>query len=136
MKRADVSAMGALSQQERSLAGRLQERAGLRRQLMDAIGEEMGLSPRTARDMAVSQLASRLPEPPRDRLLRVARRLRDVMAQVAQANRVAGAVSREMLNHLTWVFSSVRPKCEKPDGYSGAGAAVGPREVRIFETVG
>ena len=136
MKRADVPVLGVLSQQEQSLAGRLQTHEGLRRQLMDAMGEEMGLPATAARAMTVSQLATRLPELPRKRLLDVAKGLRDVVARVAQANRIAGAVSREILSHLTWVFSSVRPKDNRPVGYSGAGVMVGPREMRIFETVG
>lgn len=136
MRRADIAALRTLSQQEQSLAGRLQAREGLRRQLMDTIGKDMGLSASTARAMPVSQIASRVPEASRDRLLDVARGLRDVIAQVAQANRVAGAISREILGHLTWVFSSVRPAGEKAVVYSGRGGTVGPAETRIFETVG
>ncbi len=136
MRRADIPALRTLSQQEQSLAGRLQAREGLRRQMMDAVGKEMGLPAATARAMPVSQIASRLPELPRERLLHVAKRLRDVAARTAQANRIAGAVSREILSHLTWVFSSVRAKDGKTVGYSGVGAAVGPRETRIFEAVG
>jgi hypothetical protein len=103
---------------------------------MDTIGKDMGLSASTARAMPVSQIASRVPKASRDRLLDVARGLRDVIAQVAQANRVAGAVSREILGHLTWVFSSVRPAGDKAVVYSGRGATVGSAETRIFETVG
>ncbi len=136
MKRADIPAMRDLNDQEQTVVKQLQERDGFRRQLMDAIGEELGLPPRSARALSVSQLASRLPEPARTNLLDAAGRLRGAVSQVAQANRVAGAVSREILNHLKWVFASVRPAEGKPVGYSGQGVPVGPCDTRILETVG
>jgi len=136
IRRADIAALRRLAQQEQTVAGRLQAREGLRRQLMDMIGRDMGLSTSAARAMTVSQIASRVPQASRDGLLDVARGLRDVIARVAQANRVAGAVSREILGHLAWVFSSVRPVGEKAVGYSGRGGTVGPAGTRIFETVG
>ena len=136
MKRADFSAMRDLNDQEQAVVKRLQEREGFRRQLADAIGEEVGLPPRSARALPVSQLAARLPEPERTDLLDAAGKLRRAVSRVVQANRVAGAVSREILNHLKWVFASVRPGEEKPVGYSGQGVAVGPCETRILETVG
>jgi len=136
MKRADIPAMRDLNDQEQTVVKQLQERDGFRRQLMDAIGEELGLPPRSARALSVSQLASRLPEPARTNLLDAAGKLRRAVSQVVQANCVAGAVSREILNHLKWVFASVRPAEEKPVGYSGQGVPVGPCDTRILETVG
>lgn len=136
MKRADIPAMRDLNDQEQTVVKQLQERDGFRRQLMDAIGEELGLPSRSARALSVSQLASRLPEPARTNLLDAAGRLHRAVSQVAQTNRVAGAVSREILNHLKWVFASVRPAEEKPVGYSGQGVPVGPCDTRILETVG
>ena len=136
MRRAEISAMRELSEQEQTLARRLEEREGLRRQLMDAIGEQLGLPPRAARALSVSQLASRLPEGQRADLLDTAGKLREAVAKVAQANRVAGAISREILTHLKWVFASVRPADVRPVGYSGDGEAVGTLDARIFETVG
>ena len=136
MKRADAPAMRDLNDQERTVAKQLHERDGLRRQLMDAMGEEMGMPSGTARALSVSQLAARLPEPGRTTLLDAAGSLRKVMSRVAQVNRIAGAVSREILNHLKWVFASVRPAEGRPVGYSGDGAVVGSSQSRIFETVG
>ena len=136
MRRADISGMRELNERERALAIRLQQREGLRCQLMDQIGNELGLPPGTARAIPVSQVASRLPEPGRGRLLDAAKRLRQVVAQVARGNRMAGVISREILNHLRWVFASVTPKEEKPVGYAVDGMLVGSSKVRIFETVG
>ncbi len=45
-------------------------------------------------------------------------------------------VSRKILNHLKWVFASVRPGDGKLLGYSGDGAVVAPVNRRIFDAVG
>ena len=55
---------------------------------------------------------------------------------MAQVNRIAGVVSRELVNHLQWVFASVAPKDDTPAGYSGDGTLVRPVETRVFEAVG
>lgn len=136
MKRADIPTMRELSERERALARRLQEREGLRFQLMDAIGKELGLPAQKVRALPVSQLASRLPQQQQASLLDAAEKLRNVMSRVAQANRVAGAISREIVGHLKWVFASVKPQDEKPTGYSGDGALVAATDNRIFNAIG
>ena len=136
MKRADMPAMNNLMDQEQATVRQLRERDGLRRQLVDSMGAEMGLPSQGARALSVSQLAARLSEPGRASLLDAAGSLRQVMSRVAQANRVAGAVSREILNHLGWIFGSVRPAEGRPVGYSGSGAVVAASQTRIFEIVG
>jgi len=136
MKRADVAAMCLCGEQEQAILKRLHEREGFRAQLMDVIGEELGMNSRTARAVAVSQLAPRLAEPERTELLASADQLRAMVLRVRQANRVVGVVSREILNHLRWVFAAVRPKDEKPTCYSDEGVLVSPTGMAIFETVG
>lgn len=136
MKRADVRTLSELGERETAIVQRIEEREGLRRQLMDAVGEELGLPSMAARAMTVSQLAARLPVESRDALLQVGNDLRDVVTRTAQANRVAGAIAREVLNHMKWVFAAVRPKDANPAGYAGDGALVGRCDSRIFETVG
>ncbi len=136
MKRADLAAMRGCGEGERELVEQLQQREGLRRQLMDAIGEELGLSSRAARLLTVTQLASRISEPQRAALLKAADLVRKAVLKVAQANRVVGTVSREVLNHLKWVFASVRPRDEKPAGYAGDGVLVTSSGAAMFEMVG
>lgn len=136
MKRADVGAMRDLQQQQRMVVEQLEEREGLRRQLMDGIGRELNLPARSARALSVSQLAARLPEAQRTGLLDAAEGLRKVVFQVAHANRLAGVIARETLNHLKWVFASVRPAPSAAAGYSGDGAPTGTPDTRIFDTVG
>ena len=136
MKRADVPAMQSLSEQEQLLARRVEQREGLRRQLMDKIGEQCGLSSRAARALSVSQFAGRLRDPQRTTLQQAAQKLREIIAKVAQANRVAGTISREVLTHLEWVFASVRPASDQPLVYSIDGRPPVEHDARIFETVG
>lgn len=136
MKRADIAAMQEHVVEEQDLARRLQQREGLRRQLMDAIGKELGLKSLSARDLTVSQLESHLPESARRRLREQTNRLTEVVAKVARINRVAGALSREVLNHVKWVFASVKPKADKSAGYSGNGELLSEASSLVFETVG
>ncbi len=135
MKRADISAVGDWCRQEQVLAKQLAEREVARRRIMDAMRKELGLPDRDARAVTVSQLASRMSESQRSTLQDAADRLRKVALQVVQANRVVGIVSREILNHLKWVFASVKPKEDQPLGYSGDGAPMGSGKMQIFETV-
>lgn len=135
MKRADLPAVNELNQREQAMVRRLEEREGLRRQLMDSIGAELGLPPRAARVLTVSQLAARLTEPARRSLLDSANELRSVAVKVARLNRVAGAFTREVTTHLKWVFAAVRPKEDSPSGYTGTGVAAAA-DLRLFEAVG
>ena len=136
MKQADVVRISELTGQEQEVARRIHEREGFRRQLIDAIGEQLGLPPRAARVLSVSQLAARLPEPQHSKLLSAADGLRTRMTRVAAANRVAGAVAREIVSHLKWIFAAVRPAGDGTDGYSGKGVLLPVAETRVFDTVG
>jgi len=136
MRRADVAKLRTLHDEERALAKRLQARETLRRDLMMGIGEELGFSKNRARNMTVSQVVAHLSEITGGRLVDVATRLRHTACKTAKANRVAGAVARETINHLRWVFAAIRPEDDTPVGYSGQGAVTGPQQTRIFETLG
>ncbi|MGD2108783.1 MAG: flagellar protein FlgN [Phycisphaerae bacterium] len=136
MRRADVAAMQALADQEQALVKRIDQREGLRRQLMDKIGEQWGLSARTARALSLSQLTSHATDPERSSLEEAGRRLGNAITKVAQANRVAGAISREVLTHLEWVFASVRPAGGPRFAYTGNAQHLAGSGARILETVG
>ncbi len=136
MKRADLQAMRDATVREQTLVATIQEREGLRRQLMDAIGDELVLSRRAARSISVSQLVKLIPVAPGRSLRAAADQLAQVMHKVAQSNRVAGATCREIVDHMKWVFAAVRPAAEAPVGYAGDGALVGPTSTKIFEAMG
>lgn len=136
IRAADVVKLREICIAERALAKELQARDGLRRELINAIGAEMGLSQGKARTLTVSRIAARLPDSAGDQLMSVTNRLRGFVAQAAQANRAAGSVSHDLLNHLRWVFASVAPKSDESVGYSGTGTLSGPSANRLFDAVG
>jgi FlgN protein len=136
MRRSDDVAMTSASGKEQLLADRLAEREGLRKQLMDAVGEEIGLASKSGRRLTVSQLANRLTGADKAALLASADRLRQQVAKVSQANRVAGVVAREVVNHLRWIFAAVRPGDEKPTGYSKSGVVMSQSAGPMFDAVG
>jgi len=133
MRRADGLLMAQLDEREAAAVRRLQERDGLRKQLMDAIGDELGL--RAGRTMTVSELAGRLPAEARAALHAAADALRGVVADLAQLNRVVGLAAREVVHHMSWVFAAVRPKAGAVQGYASDASPVGDTG-RIFEVVG
>jgi len=136
MKRADLRVMREMTIKEQALARTIQQREGLRRQLMDAIGAALGLSGGAARAITISRLAARLSVEQADALRRTARALGSVMHEVAHSNRIAGSTCREVINHLRWVFASVRPTPDAPSGYAVNGAHVTSPATMLFETVG
>lgn len=136
VRRADVEAMQRLHRQEAKLLKDLREREGLRRQMMDALGRGLGWPIGAGRALHISKLASRLTGADKTQLLDAAKALRDVAFSVQRVNRVAGTVSRNLLDHLGAVFASVVPTSNEPSGYSGSGAVVRQSGNLVFEAVG
>lgn len=136
MKRADMNTMRDLGATEQAIVAEIGEREGLRRRLMDTIGSELGLPEGSARAMTVSQLASRLVPRQSTPLMAAAGELRGAVTRLAQVNRVSGLATRLVLDHLKWVFASVRPKDGNPVAYAGDGAPVGSLGAQLFEAVG
>lgn len=136
MRSADIDRMQQWDGRARATAARLRERDGLRRQLMELIGGDFGLDRASARTLALSQLAAHLPEASAECVLEVRRQLANVVARVAQANRITQAATRNVLNHMSWVFSAIRPQGNRPDGYDPAGAVVDGGGSAILEAVG
>ena len=136
MRKADLDAMRVCQQSEHELTKRVNEREGLRRQLMDAIGVELGLASGVGRALSISQFTEKLGKSERAGVISAADGLKSTIAKVAQSNRIAGVISREIVHHLRWVFAAVQPREQQPAGYSGAGVVVPCAGARLFETVG
>jgi hypothetical protein len=135
IRAADLGAMSACNDEQELVCKRLTEREGLRKQLMDAIGAELGLAVRTGRRLTISQLLPKLPHAACAQVSAARDSLRDIVGKLAQANRVSGAVSRELIHHLEFVFSAVRPSVAATGQYSASGT-LRPAASRVFETVG
>ena len=136
IKRADRPAMQERHVEEQEVARRIQEREGLRRQMMDQVGESLGLPPRAARALPLSQLATRVAEPQRSALREAGVKLRAAVARVARINRVVGATTRGVLGHLERVLASVGEANTPRTGYRDDGTAVTGTSTTIFETLG
>jgi flagellar biosynthesis/type III secretory pathway chaperone len=136
MRRADVPRLTQFATQEGELTARLRERETFRGQLMETIGKAMGMTPRAARALTISQLVEHVEEGQRPTLLDAAQRLRGSVMKVMQANRIAGTISRELLDHLKWVLSAVRPREDRPGVYCGDGGFARHGEAALVELVG
>lgn len=136
MKRADRAALNHLIDRESILIEAVRERDGCRRQLMDAIGRELGLTASTARKMTASQLASQVDARHGEKILSAARNLRGIAARLSRANQVAGMLSREMVAHFQQVYESIRRCAHEPIGYGHDGGLVAGLEHKLVDAVG
>lgn len=132
----DAQATHAAGQIEQDLAQRIREREGLRKQLMDAIGIELGMGPGEGRRLTVSELSGRAPQEWRAGMEQSVGNLRKAMAGAAQANRVAGATLRTLLHHMQWVLTAIRPSGPAPMTYSDKGKMVTQGGTVALETTG
>lgn len=121
---------------EAALVQEVAEQEGLRRQLMVSLGQEMGIAPGQARVMNVRELAGRVDASRREPLLRAADRLRHTVAQVAEANRVAGLIAREILRHFRHVFAAMTCLENGPGGYTPRGQRQATAGQKLLDAVG
>jgi hypothetical protein len=135
IRAADIDSMCGCNDEQEAILKRIRERDGLRKQLMDAIGVEVGMAAKSGRNFSVSQLLPQLPASACQEVKAARDRLRDAIGRLAQANRVSGAVSRELIHHLQCVFSAVRPAAIVAGQYSSSGN-LRLAAARVFETIG
>ncbi|MGB0716398.1 MAG: flagellar export chaperone FlgN [Phycisphaerae bacterium] len=135
MRSAEMDALHEVKDQEQNLLRRINEAEGARRQLMDKLGEELQMPPRTGRVMTVSQLVSRLVEPQSVMVKAAADGLRRAVTEVARSNRLAGIIAKELVNHLQRVWAAARPM-ERRDVYSKDGRTDYHNDNPLFDTTG
>ncbi|MHC5110820.1 MAG: flagellar export chaperone FlgN [Planctomycetota bacterium] len=135
MQEADMGSLQAVSDGEHELLGKVNETEGLRRQLMDRIGVELGMPVKTARVMTVTQLATKLSEEQAINLHRAADGLKHAVAETARSNRIAGVISRELVNHLKWIWAAARPSGTR-SAYNSYGQGETRIDARIFDAMG
>lgn len=121
MRRADLEAMAALSVRDAELARRLRETEEARRGVLERIGSTTVRNGGRNRMPTVSQLSLILDEGERARLMDAAKRLRAAVFRSGRLHRLAGSVAREVLDHLRWVFASMREKGVGESGYGVTG---------------
>ncbi len=139
MRKADWNALAAFNERGKAISRRIAERDGLRRQLLDAIGLDLGMAPRTGRTLNMTQLIERIPSKYQHvapGLRAAAESLLPALTKAAQANRVAGYIARGVVDHLRWVFEAVMPRCEGGGEYRGDGAAAMRSGPLMMDTLG
>lgn len=135
MRLAEMDILHQVRESEQQLIKRINDAEGARRLLMDRLGEEIGMAPRTGRVMTVSQLTNRIEAEQGEAVRAAAEGLRLAVTEVARSNRLAGIVSRELVNHLQRVWAAARP-LEKRDVYRHDGRTDYHNDNPLFDTLG
>jgi hypothetical protein len=135
MRAADADRLRSATSREEFLTGRLREQDGLRKQLLELIGATFGIDPKAARQMCVRDLADRVAEPMRSRLLGLAAALRERVTETAEVNRVAAVVTHEMLKHFRSVYETMARATASAGVYSRTGQTERCTEMNVFNAV-
>lgn len=137
IKQADSDLINSLTARETTLAERVAEREGLRRQITNRLLDSLGREPIDASGAQVSltQLAECFPEPRRSQLLVAASGLRDKVQEVDRLHKTLSMITREMLVHMNEV---IRVMCAgvRSDIYSRSGRQQKGGAAAVFEAVG
>jgi len=136
LRHAKLDEIPELGREEQALVSRIDERDGLRSQLIKAIASDYGWQDRQTKSLTITEIAQPLEDDKRKELFEVSTRLRKSLFEVAQANRIAGAIAREMSLHMRWVFDSVRPHEGDVSSYSRRGEKLPQRETLLVDAVG
>ncbi len=134
MRTADAEQIRAACLQESAIAERINEREGLRRQLVENIMRGYGLSPTAARRLSAAQIAARLGGRSGEDILTAAGRLKELTGAVTRRNHVAQLIAQNVLRHVKHVFTAMTG-AETSPGYTHAGESVACRPA-IFDAVG
>ncbi|HSW47333.1 MAG TPA: flagellar export chaperone FlgN [Phycisphaerae bacterium] len=133
IRRADADRITSITARETTLADRLMERHGLRRQMMRQLQQALGLG---ADAMRLTDLAEHLPEPRRSQMITVAEGLKKQLASMEQLRQTSELVSREMLTHLGEVLTVMTSGVQGGDTYGRTGVRQSTSMARVFEAVG
>lgn len=136
MRRASIDELGICIGEEQGLVTRIGEQEGLRRQLMEQIGRGYGMSSAIARSLPVRELAQRVPEPTRTKLLAVGGGLKSAVERVKKVNNLVNRVSTDVLRHMEAVFSSVGAANSPSSSYTDRGQNAPPHALELFEAIG
>ena len=136
MRRADTQAMEQAGREERALADRIKDQEGLRKVLMERIGERMGFSAPQARKMSISELARSVAEPIRTQLTVLGAELRKLASEIARLNRIAALVSQEMVRHFRAVYEAMTQQSQTGEFYGRTGRPQSGVSAAVIDTTG
>jgi len=136
IRHADIEGLGSCQAREQFLSDRIRQREGLRQQLVQLIGKELGMTAEQTVRLPLSSLAERLTEPRRSQLLALAASTRQVVLAVDHNNKVSALVMGEMLKHFRQVCLAMARTGMSTGTYSSGGRMAPDLPARVFEAVG
>ena len=121
---------------EGELAGRITDREGLRRRLVVLIGRDLGIDEDEARRLSIRQLASRVDEQQKLKLLVAGERLSALLKEIAKVNAVVGEFAGRMLEHYRAVFGQITQGIMQPPVYARGGDRPPSVAAQVIDAVG
>ena len=133
IKRADSDRIMSITAREMTLADRVAQRNGLRRQITRLLQQELRLPADTVR---ITDLAEHLPEPRRSQLITVSAGLKKQLSVMEQLRLTSTLVTQEMLKHLDEILSVMTAGAPGGDVYLRTGNRQASSTAHVFEAVG
>ena len=127
IRRMDTEAIQSCGAREAFLDGKIRQAEGRRQGLVRAMG---------GRERTLSELAGRLDEPHRSRVLVLGQQLRAKAEAVGRLNQIAAAVTEAMLTQYRQLYEAIRPTGGSSGIYSRRGHAGGTHVARMLDAVG
>jgi hypothetical protein len=124
MRRGDADAMAQLCALENQ---KVQAISGLEKQRLELVAKlTLLLDPRAAEPLRMADLADRLPEPARGRVLMLRVQLRDKLTQVREQTSIARRAADALVRHVAGVVQGVVAVANGTAAYARPGVAVRP----------
>ena len=144
IKRADTDRIMSITARQITLADRVAQRNGLRRQITRRLQQELRSGPGgpaepgglPAEAMRITDLAEHLPEPRRSQLITVAAGLKKQLSVMEQLRLTSTMVTQEMLKHLEEILSVMTAGGPGGDVYLRTGNRQASSTAHVFEAVG
>lgn len=134
MRRADTELLNSCAARERFLLQRISEAESSRKVLVTDLQVRAGVAAK--RPISITQLAERIGEPGRSKLLVLADGLRRLVEQTNQVNQVAALAGKELLAHFKHVYDVMRTAERDTGTYDVRGARAAGSAQRILDAVG
>ena len=133
IRRADSGRIMSITARQMTLADRVAQRNGLRRQITRLLQQELALP---AEAMRVGDLAEHLPEPRRSQLITVAAGLKKQLSVMEDLRLTSTMVTQGMLKHLDEILSVMTAGAPGGDVYLRTGNRQASGPAHVFEAVG
>ena len=134
MRRADTELLNSCAVRERFLLQRITESESSRKTL--AADLQLRAGAKSKGPVSITELAERIGEPGRSKLLVLADGLRRLVEQTNQVNQVAALASKELLAHFRHVYDAMRAAERDTGTYDVQGVRTSGGAQRILDAVG